>query len=189
LTGLLNRRAFFERTAAALAEDAARPLCAVIMDIDHFKSVNDAYGHDTGDEVLCGVSACATQLTDLVGRFGGEEFALIHQDRPFGEVYELVESLRQRIAAIEFCGERGPFRVTCSFGVAERRDGDTIDTLLKKADVALYAAKSAGRNRVVKFEPRLAATTAGSGSGKIRMHARRSVVTMDVAEIGGLLGS
>jgi diguanylate cyclase (GGDEF)-like protein len=186
----LNRRAFFERAVAALAEDGGLPMYAVIMDIDHFKSVNDAYGHHTGDVVLCGVSASATQLTDFVGRFGGEEFAFIYQDRSYGEVYELIESLRQRIAALEFSEERGPFRVTCSFGMAERCEGDTIDTLMKKADVALYAAKSTGRNRIVKFEPNLVAETPGSGSGKIRMHARRSVDTIrDLGELADHLGS
>jgi two-component system cell cycle response regulator len=188
LTGLLNRRSFFERALGALAEEGGQPLCAAIMDIDHFKSVNDAHGHHIGDEVLCEVAATVTQVTDFVGRFGGEEFAFICQHRPYGEVYELVEAQRLRIAALEFAGGNGPFRITCSFGMAERHEQDTIDSLLRKADVALYAAKAGGRNRVVKFEPHLHAAKCGSGSNKIRTEARRTAGKIELSELAKPLG-
>jgi two-component system cell cycle response regulator len=149
LTGLLNRRAFFERAepACSAAQTAFGP-SVVIFDIDHFKHVNDTYGHDVGDAVLRGVAGAAVAGDVLCSRIGGEEFVLMLEGAGSAAAVEAAETLRTRIAALEFDGGGTRFSITSSFGVAERISGDSIDDLLKRADMALYAAKTGGRNRV-----------------------------------------
>jgi diguanylate cyclase (GGDEF)-like protein len=148
LTGLLNRRALFGSAAEACrAADAGRTLSAIIFDIDHFKRVNDLHGHELGDTVLMGVSALTKGAATIVGRLGGEEFCLLEHCE-LDEAVEIAEGLRRSIAELRFPHQDG-FAITCSFGVSEWENGDTIDRLLRRADVALYDAKKTGRDRVV----------------------------------------
>jgi diguanylate cyclase (GGDEF)-like protein len=149
LTGVLNRRAFFERLNGLLAVPSmAQNLTAVLFDIDHFKRVNDTYGHDVGDAVLKQIAAEAGKMTDMVGRFGGEEFAMILQDASPIKAFRTADNLRQRCESLRFDRYTPSFSVTCSFGVSAAQEGDTADELLKRADIALYQAKESGRNRV-----------------------------------------
>ena len=150
LTGLLNRRAFFEQASEACARAAARgALSAVVFDIDHFKRINDIYGHDMGDRAICAVAAEAAVESAIVGRLGGEEFAILLDGRGLEQAIEAGERLRWKMAVLRFKTGKGPMTLTCSFGIGAWERGDNIDLLLKRADVALYAAKTGGRNRVV----------------------------------------
>jgi diguanylate cyclase (GGDEF)-like protein len=147
LTGLHNRRVFFELAEEARNEDGA--LTAIMLDIDHFKRINDLYGHDVGDQAIAAVAKATATEGAIIGRLGGEEFAMLLKGSTLPEGTALAEQLRARIAALRFDTANGPMTLTCSFGVSERKAGDSIDDLLKRADVALYAAKTSGRNRVV----------------------------------------
>jgi diguanylate cyclase (GGDEF)-like protein len=150
LTGVLNRRAFFERAHEACARAAAgAALSAVIFDIDHFKRINDLYGHAMGDQAICAVASAAAAESEAVGRLGGEEFAMLLEGHDFAQAIEASERLRGKMAALHWETGNGPLTLTCSFGVGTWEAGDDIDLLLKRADVALYAAKTGGRNRVV----------------------------------------
>jgi len=150
LTGLHNRRVFFELAEQARARcGESGPLTAIMLDVDHFKRINDLYGHDVGDQAIAAVAKVAQIEGAVAGRLGGEEFAMLLEGRTLSEGARLAEQLRGRMAALRFDTANGPMTLTCSFGVSERRPGDSIDDLLKRADVALYAAKTSGRNRVV----------------------------------------
>jgi diguanylate cyclase (GGDEF)-like protein len=152
LTGLANQRTVHDtlKRAAAQAGRALSPLSLVLFDLDHFKSINDTYGHGKGDEVLAAVGAVASNVirsSDFVGRFGGEEFAVILPDTGRDGAVETAEKLRTAITTISVPGiDR---MISASFGVAVIPDdaGDP-DELFRTADRALYAAKHAGRNRV-----------------------------------------
>jgi len=148
LTGLLNRRAFFERAIEACREaEAGQIFSAILFDIDHFKRVNDRYGHEAGDRVLQGVAAETLAACSIAGRLGGEEFCLIARCDTVDAV-EIANDLRRTIGDMRFGPDR-QIAITSSFGVAEWERGDTIDQALRRADIALYEAKRAGRNRVV----------------------------------------
>jgi diguanylate cyclase (GGDEF)-like protein len=148
LSSLLNRRAFFGRAAeACLAADAGAALSAVIFDIDRFKHVNDTFGHSAGDAALAGVGKVAAMAAGIVGRLGGEEFCLL-EPCELADAVDIAENLRRSIASLRFSQWPG-LAITCSFGVAEWEPGDTIDTLMRRADLALYEAKNRGRDRVV----------------------------------------
>jgi diguanylate cyclase (GGDEF)-like protein len=149
LTGLHNRRAFFELAGEARARCGEHPLSAIMLDIDHFKRINDLYGHDVGDQAIAAVAQAAATDGAIIGRLGGEEFALLLEGRSLDQAAIIAELLRARMAALCFDSENGEITLTCSFGVSERHAGESIDDLLKRADVALYAAKTSGRNRVV----------------------------------------
>lgn len=149
LTGVLNRRAFFERSREVCARaNAGGALSAILFDIDHFKRVNDLFGHDVGDKAISAVAHQAASEDLIVGRLGGEEFAALVDGRGLDDALAMAERLRLKIAALQFDTSHGRMTLTCSFGVSEWEPGDTIDLLLKRADVALYAAKTGGRNRV-----------------------------------------
>lgn len=152
LTGLLNRPAFFER-AVSMCREATAPLAAIMVDIDHFKAINDRFGHAAGDTALRAVAQCLIGHGELAGRLGGEEFALLLPQGDPDEAWRAAESLRGEIAAREFDIDATAVTVTCSFGVAVGAPGDDIDDLLRRADAALYAAKRAGRNLVAFFDP------------------------------------
>ncbi|ABD06403.1 diguanylate cyclase [Rhodopseudomonas palustris HaA2] len=162
LTGLHNRLRFNEGLAQELARvrRTGQPLSLVMFDVDHFKEVNDRYGHPTGDQVLIRLSqTAAAQLrqTDLLARWGGEEFAILLVDADLHAAVEVAENLRRLVA-------RTPFdqigSVTASFGVAECRPDESADSLLERADAALYRAKSNGRNRVEIDAPVIEETVA-----------------------------
>ncbi|MEV0901502.1 diguanylate cyclase [Actinoplanes sp. NPDC049802] len=154
LTGQHNRRHFYA-IAGALVRAAARnsrQLAAVMLDIDKFKAINDTYGHGVGDEVI---RAVATRIrgrlrhSDVLGRYGGEEFAAVLPDHD-GHAVELAERIRQAVAGDPIDTHAGPLPVTISVGLARLGPGDTaLDDLLARADHALYRAKEAGRNRVM----------------------------------------
>jgi len=149
LTGLANRRAFFERAAKAI-ERAQHGLAtsAIMMDLDQFKEINDIYGHDIGDAVLQRVAIEIAPLPGITGRLGGEEFVLL-MESPLSDAVEIAEEFRRSVERLQiFCGEQTVV-VTCSLGVSEWEAGDTIDTLLRRSDLALYQAKTTGRNKVV----------------------------------------
>src|SRR5258708_11670430 len=147
LTGLYNRRVFFE--LAQGATQRTRTIAAIMLDIDHFKRVNDVFGHDVGDRAIVAVAQEAKTDGAVVGRLGGEEFAILLEGRALEEGCAIAESIRARIAALNFQTPSGPMALTCSFGVSERIAEESIDEMLKRADVALYAAKTGGRNRVI----------------------------------------
>jgi two-component system cell cycle response regulator len=147
LTGVFNRRAFFEKTSNLA--DAGRRFAAVMFDIDHFKDVNDTYGHDVGDQVLRVIGDETRKDKTVLGRLGGEEFAIVLEGSSLDAATAYAEELRDKLAALSFETEGQTFSVTASFGVAERAAQESIDLLLKRADTALYQAKRAGRNRVI----------------------------------------
>jgi diguanylate cyclase (GGDEF)-like protein len=152
LTGLLNRRALAEIAVPALARArrSGSPLSLVLLDIDHFKQVNDAHGHAAGDAVLVGIAAMLRsrlRAGDGCARLGGEEFVLLLPDTGEAQALQVAEALRAQLAASDVAGV-GPS--TASFGVSTGRGDADFDTLLREADRAMYAAKAAGRNRVVQ---------------------------------------
>jgi two-component system cell cycle response regulator len=155
LTGLHNRR-YFNTNFAALLETAARkgrPLSLMILDIDHFKHVNDTHGHDAGDQILRTFSARlrrVTRASDLVCRLGGEEFAVLMPDTDLEIARGVAERIR-RVTETElfaYASDRPMIPVTVSIGLAERFGETDPDTLMRRADGALYRSKGAGRNRV-----------------------------------------
>lgn len=155
LTGVHNRR-HFERLVVTELERAVRfdrPLSLMMLDIDHFKRINDTYGHAAGDDALRRFAdACRTTLRrhDVLGRIGGEEFALLLPDTDSHGAPILAERLRRRIAGVRVpVGERGPVSFTVSIGCACSVPSDSLPELFARADHALYAAKRGGRNRVV----------------------------------------
>jgi diguanylate cyclase (GGDEF)-like protein len=149
LTGLLNRRAFFESAAEMCrAAQAGSALSAIMFDIDHFKRINDTYGHEMGDQVLSAVGAEIRGAGQVAGRLGGEEFCVLI----YGEALEALNGageLQQSIRALRFDHKGQEFINTCSFGIAEWETGDTIDRLLRRADLAMYQAKQSGRDKIV----------------------------------------
>lgn len=156
MTGLTNHRTFkeFGELALARARRSGRPLTLLITDIDHFKRVNDTYGHAIGDEVIKGVAgvlASTHRDVDLAARYGGEEFAVLLEDTALDDAAYVAERLRAAVEELTFDGGEDRFSVTLSLGVAQF-DGDaqTLDELVDTADQALYAAKRGGRNQVVR---------------------------------------
>jgi diguanylate cyclase (GGDEF)-like protein len=157
LTGICNRLHFISRAEKAL--EASRrtgdQVCIVLCDLDHFKSINDRYGHATGDFVLKRtVSACNVLLTknEVFGRFGGEEFGILLPDCGPEEARERAEQLRMTIAGITAYQGTTKATVSASFGVATTsQSGHELGQLLAHADAALYEAKRTGRNRVVLY--------------------------------------
>jgi diguanylate cyclase (GGDEF)-like protein len=171
LTGLLNRHEFFERADAVCARATVGSApSAIMLDIDNFKRVNDSHGHAVGDAVIRSVGAELARTREIVGRLGGEEFAILLEGRALPDALRLAERLRAAMAQIEIVATGGPVRFTCSFGADEWEFGDTIDDLLQRADMALYVAKANGRNRVVAYEPAMAGP--GVGTGIVRVAGR-----------------
>jgi diguanylate cyclase (GGDEF)-like protein len=152
LTKILNRRAFEARGQARLEKAGATGgTFLVLLDIDHFKSINDRYGHPMGDRVLVAVAGALSNNVrpgDIVARFGGEEFAILIEARDVESAHALVCRLQQILRQLNLKTARGKaLAVTASFGVAQAT-GVTWRELVAKADVALYEAKSAGRDRI-----------------------------------------
>lgn len=156
LTGIDNRRSFQEQAELEFfkSKDADQELSFLMLDIDHFKAVNDTYGHDAGDEVLRALTACCKDIlraTDIFGRLGGEEFGILLPRNGLAKAAQVAERLR--VAAMERPVPAGEKAVafTVSIGVAQLSHEDaSLEELMKRADLALYAAKQAGRNRVAQ---------------------------------------
>lgn len=154
LTGCLNKRAFLEELEAKMrsAERFKRRLSLLVTDIDHFKAINDTYGHATGDVVIKGLAEILMRVkreTDRVARFGGEEFCVLCEETDTEGAVQLAERVREELSKTTFQSELGKVKVTCSVGVATYpRDARTGAELFEIADKALYAAKRGGRNRV-----------------------------------------
>lgn len=155
LTGLRNRRAFFEHAQLLYGhcKHHRLPLCAVMLDMDHFKHINDTYGHQVGDQVLRQMGSVINRSfreTDVHGRLGGEEFAILLPDTSIEVALNIAEELIQSIAGMM----TGPVnRISASVGVASMNSGDNdLHSLMNNADMALYRAKSRGRNQVAVSE-------------------------------------
>ncbi|MGC9312641.1 MAG: histidine kinase N-terminal 7TM domain-containing diguanylate cyclase, partial [Sediminispirochaetaceae bacterium] len=162
LTGILNRRSFFEQSHAEIdrAKRYRRPVSFILLDIDHFKRINDSYGHAAGDAVLVELSrriTSAIRKEDIFGRYGGEEFSLCLPETNQSTAYIFAERLRKIVEEepVQYNDRR--ISVTASFGVAgvERIDIETLDELLLHVDKALYDAKELGRNRCEIYSPQL----------------------------------
>ncbi|MGX1786775.1 sensor domain-containing diguanylate cyclase [Bosea sp. NPDC055332] len=162
LTGALARRAFRDEAtrALALAQRHRHEVSCIAFDLDHFKTINDTHGHAVGDAVLAGSAATCRSLlrqSDLFGRVGGEEFAVLLPHTGRQAALGVAEKLREGIAAQRFDGAEGPFAVSASFGIAAAAPSGDVDALLRAADEALYAAKATGRNRCVVNQAGLSA--------------------------------
>jgi len=154
LTGLKNRRAFFEQ-GHRIFEQSKRfghPVSVIMMDIDHFKMINDTYGHSVGDKVLHAVAEPLQRLVreiDVVARMGGEEFAFALPETGLEDAANLAERLRSEIEELVVTNDGHQIKITASFGVVTCKDGnENIDALLTDADDALYVAKNNGRNQI-----------------------------------------
>ncbi len=194
LTGALSRRAFKDqaRRAAALALRHRHELACITLDLDLFKAINDTHGHAAGDRVLATTAAtCLAHLrgSDIFGRLGGEEFAIVLPHTGTAAAMNVAEKLRGAIAREPVETPAGPVAVTASFGVALLdRLGADFDTLLERADAALYAAKADGRNRCALWEPPPAAGTPNVRrrvlkAGRIAFHGGRSSLDCTVRSL------
>jgi diguanylate cyclase (GGDEF)-like protein len=155
LTGLLNRRAFIEKAdiERRRADRNNHPICMVMIDIDHFKKINDTYGHDVGDDALkelVGLVGHGLRVSDAFGRLGGEEFALMLPETSLEGALILAERIRRRIEDNEMVLADGEIiKMTVSCGLGEWRQGMEYDAIIKLIDERLYEAKRTGRNRIV----------------------------------------
>ena len=154
LTGTRNRRGITISMLEAMAhaERYGHPLSVAMVDVDHFKEVNDTHGHKAGDRALQGVAAILTEalrLPDKVGRYGGEEFLLVMPETGLNEMSKITERIRQEVSEAEFdIGDRN-VKLTISIGAALFEKGEDLEQLVSRADRALYRAKESGRNSVV----------------------------------------
>lgn len=152
LTGLLNRSSLFDAASQEFAriQRYERPLSVLMLDIDRFKQVNDTYGHQVGDTVIQRVAASLKETlreVDIVGRYGGEEFAVILPETTLSQAADVAERIRLQISQQSIATDTGNLTFTVSLGVAAYEVGmSSIDQVLKQADQALYQAKSNGRN-------------------------------------------
>jgi diguanylate cyclase (GGDEF)-like protein len=157
LTGLLNRRAGLERVEEELSRQhrTGGPVACLLMDIDHFKKINDTFGHLAGDEVLAQIGrilAGATRKHDIASRYGGEEFLLLLPDTELPAALNTAEKIRAMTAGLPFVFAGRELNVTTSVGVTMMKQHENIESLIARADQALYQAKSEGRNRVCCLE-------------------------------------
>lgn len=160
LTGALNRRGFFAAASRLMEISDGAALVAMAIDLDHFKQINDTFGHAAGDEAAIAANSAITQASaesgGIVGRIGGDEFCVLFPDLSEAGAAALAERLRGAVAKLRIAHLDRTFGVTVSIGYAARRPQDaTLDMLLARADAALYAAKAMGRNRAsAAFETR-----------------------------------
>ncbi|AQS63257.1 MULTISPECIES: sensor domain-containing diguanylate cyclase [Rhizobium/Agrobacterium group] len=155
LTGLGNRRYAMDSLNHMLGPNKAQALAVIIMDIDHFKSVNDRFGHACGDLVLKDFAArlsASVGRDDLVGRIGGEEFLLVLSGSRMHSAETVMRGLLSSLADASPLGDMPDFRYSCSAGIAFANPGESASDVLRRADTALYEAKNTGRNRFVIYE-------------------------------------
>jgi diguanylate cyclase (GGDEF)-like protein len=154
LTGVLNRRAISVRLEQVMAQmdRGAQCFCIILLDIDHFKQVNDCYGHQVGDQVLKHsvekLQSCIRE-SDELGRWGGEEFLVLAPETKLAEAKQLAHRLCHELARTSYVYLQHEISVTASFGVTSYQKGESLGTCLRRTDEALYNAKAAGRNCVV----------------------------------------
>ena len=151
MTGLLNRVTFEEAAALRLGETGLRPVCAILFDIDHFKRINDTAGHAAGDQVIARLGQLLREMSlthGIAGRIGGEEFAVILAGSDLAAARLYAEAIRSGLSAADF-GDAVGWGVTMSAGIAIHQPGESLHGLMGRADEALYAAKAAGRDRVL----------------------------------------
>jgi diguanylate cyclase (GGDEF)-like protein len=155
LTGVLNRRAFFDAARREIEHSKrhARPLAVMILDLDHFKSINDRYGHQAGDRVLQQTATLiggVIRASDTLARYGGEEFVLLAPETGLESAITLGVRILQAVRTAAIPSKQGSIRLTASLGVTVRcEDEEQVEQLLKRADEALYMAKAGGRDLVV----------------------------------------
>ena len=159
LTGLQNRAAFEQSMLTLLprAQSERRPVSLVVADIDHFKQVNDIWGHQAGDQAISSFGELISRMVrgcDTAGRIGGEEFCIAVWNCPNEPAERLAERIRLAFASLEHADLNDDIRLTASFGLATANEGETYEQLFARADAALYQAKSRGRNRVENAERR-----------------------------------
>ncbi|WP_255411125.1 GGDEF domain-containing protein [Legionella sp. km772] len=152
MTSLPNRESYDEYIAEALQRwhESGKHLSLAVGDIDHFKFINDTFGHLAGDKVLKKVASIfksSVRDTDYIARYGGEEFVLIFEDTSSKEALSMIEKLRKSVKDCQFAYRDNKVDVTVSFGLTTIVKGDNIESLFIRADTALYKAKDAGRNR------------------------------------------
>lgn len=160
LTGLMNRKSFdcMLKEAASISQETRSNLCLMMIDVDHFKRINDNYGHIVGDEVLRFIALKMKEVIkgrDIVSRFGGEEFAIILPDTPFSGALHIAEELRKTISTSKLkrkSSQQTLDNITISIGVAWYRLHEDLDVFIHRADRALYHAKHNGRNKVIDGE-------------------------------------
>jgi len=156
LTNLYNRRHFFDKASEETirSERYNRPLSIIMIDADHFKDINDKYGHQAGDHVLTVIAERLVnnlRPSDVPARFGGEEFCLLMPETDIEHALQVAERLRKSISDTPIEYNNNQITLTCSFGVTEKNEDDTdISNLISRADNALYNAKSDGRNTIIK---------------------------------------
>lgn len=153
LTAVFNRRTLLDRLQALIAQAriTQQPLALLFLDIDHFKALNDRYGHRVGDDALTAIAYTLRQILrsdDAVGRYGGEEFLVVLPGRDAAQAEAIAERLRTAIAAHAIGGDADDGGLTVSIGVAVLCAGDSVNALIERADQAMYAAKAGGRNRI-----------------------------------------
>ncbi len=154
LTGLWNHECGLQRLAKALddARISGEPLCVLMADLDHFKQVNDRYGHPVGDAVLRDTAArlrATVRRQDLVSRYGGEEFMIVFAATPLAIAREVALRMLPRVSATPINVQEQKISITISLGLCQARAADTLDEVLQRADQALYQAKHQGRNQLV----------------------------------------
>lgn len=159
LTGLPTRRFFMTQLASELArrQRYGHPLSLLMLDLDHFKQINDQWGHAVGDDALrlfADSVQCCLRTQDVAGRLGGEEFAILLPETAENVAIPVAERIRARIEHAPIITPKGKCSVTVSIGVTEASDGDDLESLLRRADEALYSAKQGGRNQVISTSER-----------------------------------
>jgi diguanylate cyclase (GGDEF)-like protein len=154
LTGVPNRLAYNERVMQAIsfAESQNEPLALSVIDVDHFKSINDRYGHAAGDRTLQMIARTlkkALRPNEFLARWGGEEFALLMQNQAASDLQARLDELRMKLSELPFKFKQTPVKITASFGACCYKKGEALQTFFERADNALYAAKQQGRNCVI----------------------------------------
>jgi diguanylate cyclase (GGDEF)-like protein len=177
LTGLANRRAFLVAAERAIAQidDVGRSSTLLIVDLDHFKRVNDVYGHRAGDQALQAAAqalARSVREGDFVGRLGGEEFVVLVDAADEETARRAAESARAAIAAMRVTTPNGEIAVTASIGCSALVAEDSVSAALERADEALYAAKRAGRNQIVSLAAKACECPSATIDGRLRRDAQ-----------------
>ena len=157
LTNTFNRRSFLTLLEKAVSASSRQQtaLSVLLIDLDHFKQINDTYGHGTGDDVLChfvSVASSCLRTEDVLGRIGGEEFAAFLPNAGMTDAQLIAERLRSRVAEQSLAGVRGDIRLTISIGIAQCLPGEPAELALQRADEAMYRAKEHGRNRIESWQ-------------------------------------